>query len=83
MFRMFFISFIVVFSLYQPLSKLDVVVLTTLSLDLIHASGMTVLLNKIMISYYLRSCRGELSGYVLSLTPRRKNNPKTILTKAQ
>ena len=41
MFRMFFISFIVVFSLYQQLSKLDVVLLTTLSLDLIHASGMT------------------------------------------
>ena len=41
MFRMFFVSFIVVFSLYQPLSKLDVVVLTTLLLDLIHASGMT------------------------------------------
>ena len=43
MFRMFFVSFIVVFSLYQPLSKLDVVVLTTLLLDLIHASGMTPL----------------------------------------
>ena len=46
MFRMFFISFIVAFSLYQPLSKLDVVVLTTLTLDLIHASGMTDLVSR-------------------------------------
>ena len=45
MFRMFFISFIVVFSLYQPLSKLDVVVLTTLLLDLVHASAMTLFNN--------------------------------------
>ena len=54
MFRMFFISFIVVFSLYQPLSKLDVVVLTTLLLDLIHASGMTLPLVK---------RKNELQGY--------------------
>ena len=54
MFRMFFIGFTVVFSLYQPLSKLDVVVLTKLSLDLIHASGMTLPLSKRKI---------ELQGY--------------------
>ena len=50
MFRMFFISFIVVFFLYQPLSKLDVVVLTTLSLDLVHASGMTPFVIKTYIT---------------------------------
>ena len=54
MFRMFFISFIVVFLLNQPLSKLDVVVLTTLSLDLVHASGMTLPLFK---------RKNELQGY--------------------
>ena len=42
MFRMFFISLIVVSTLFQPLANLDVVVLTALSLDLVHASGMTV-----------------------------------------
>ena len=54
MFRMFFVSFIVVFSLYQLLSKLDVVVLTTLLLDLIHASGITLPLFK---------RKNELLGY--------------------
>ena len=46
MFRMFFISLIVVSTLYQPLANLDVVVLTALSHDLVPASGMTLPLLK-------------------------------------
>ena len=65
MFRMLFISFIVVFFLYRPLSKLDVVVLTTLSLDLVHASGMTLPLFK--RKNELQSIRGAGRGVVWSM----------------